>query len=379
MSKLRIIQTPVRFYPYIGGVENHAYYLSKELVKRGNNIKVLCANEPNSNQKEVNGIHVERLSYKFKITNTNIALALPFKLLTAKYDIIHTHMPTPWTSDWSVLIAKLMRRKSIITIHNDMDKPGFLSKLITKIYINTFYRITLSFVDKIIIVNPDWMQSFIATKHLLKKHSNKIVVIPNGIDLALFDKSITEKRDQNMILFVSILDKYHEFKGLDYLLEAIVSIKKVNPKIKLLIVGEGELKKDYKTKTKQLGIETNVTFIGEVKQKDLYKYYKQAGLFVLPSIEIEGFGIVLLEAMAGKLPVVTTNIAGVWKDIQKFNTGLVVKPRDAQALANAIIKLLTNKNLSAQMGNNGNKLIKEKYDWKLIASQVENIYKEVLQ
>ena len=379
MNNFKVIQTPVRFYPYIGGVENHTYYLSKELVKQGNKIKVLCANEPNSHQNVVDGIQVERLSYIGKITNTNIAFALPFKLLRADYDLVHTHMPTPWTSDWSILIAKILGKKSIISIHNDMDKPGFLNKLITKIYLNTFFRFSLALVDKIILVNPDWKQSFIATKHLLLPYQNKISVIPNGIDLSLFDKTIKTKRDPNQILFVSILDKHHGFKGLDYLLQALAIIKKSIPNINLIIVGEGELKSYYQKKAKQLGIEKNVTFVGEIKQQNLYNYYKKASVFVLPSIEIEGFGIVLLEAMASKLPVVTTNIAGVWKDIKKFNTGVIVKSRDVNALVKSITTLLSNKKLLAQMGKNGNILIKEKYNWKLIAKQVENIYKEVLQ
>jgi glycosyltransferase involved in cell wall biosynthesis len=118
---LKIVQTPVRFYPEIGGVENHVYYLAKELVKKGISVEVICAGDTQL-KPEKEGIKITRLTSPFKITNTNITLSLPFTLLKSDFDIIHTHMPTPWTADWSVLIAKLKKKKSIITIHNDIQK-----------------------------------------------------------------------------------------------------------------------------------------------------------------------------------------------------------------------------------------------------------------
>lgn len=377
-NSLTILQTPVRFNPYIGGVENHVYYLSKELVKLGYNVKVICADEPESSKKIVDGISVERLKYIFKITNTNICLSLPFQIIKSHFDIIHTHMPTPWTADWSVLLTKIMRKKSVLTIHNDMDKSSLISKIVTKVYLNTVFKITLSLVDKIIIVNPNWKKSFISTGLILAKYENKISIIPNGVDLSLFNKS-KENRKKNTILFVSILDKHHSFKGLDYLLEALVSVSKSFPDVNLLIVGEGEMKKNYELKAKQLKIDKHITFVGEINQNELSDYYNKASLFVLPSTEIEGFGIVLLEAMACSLPVITTNIAGVWKDIKDYNAGIIVKPRDSIELSNAIISILKNSKKADLVGRNGNKLIKEKYDWKIIANQIKSLYKEIHQ
>lgn len=378
MKNLTILQTPIRFYPYIGGVENHVYYLSRELIKR-NKVTVLCANEPKSNKKVIDGIKVSRLNYQFKITNTNIALTLPYKIITSNYDIIHTHMPTPWTADWSVFLAKATNKKSIITIHNDMNKSSFLSKIITKFYLFTIFQLTLLLVDKIIIVNPDWQKTFTSTKNILLKHKNKISILPNGIDINMFNnKTKINKKNTQTILFVSILDKHHKFKGIDYLLEAIIKVKKVIPNIKLKIIGEGELNKYYQKMSINLKIDENVEFLGKVKQKDLAKHYNQSSIFALPSTEIEGFGIVLLEAMACKLPVIATEIAGVSNDIKINNTGLIINKKDSQALADAIIKLLKDRELSTLMGKNGRKLIENKYDWKIIANQLEKIYEEVL-
>jgi glycosyltransferase involved in cell wall biosynthesis len=374
MKKISILQTPPRFYPYIGGTENHVYHLSKELIKDGYAVKVICANEPKSTNKKIEGISIERLAYPFKVTNTTITPYLPISILKSKFDILHTHMPTPWSSDVSILFAKIMKKKSIITIHNDMDKSSFISKLVTKIYLYTFYKLSLALVDKIIIINPNWETSFTATRNILKNYKQKISVIPNGIDLSLFKKTRKDTRNKNKLLFVSLLDKYHSFKGIDYLLEAVKIAKNSISDIDLDIIGEGELKEYYQKKSKKLHIQNNVHFIGEVKHTDLVSHYNNASLFILPSTEIEGFGIVLLEAMACALPVIATDIVGTSKDIKKYNAGIIVKPKDAQLLANAILELLKNQKKAKLMGANGRKLVETNYDWGEIAKRIEKLY-----
>lgn len=262
MKGLKILQTPVRFYPFIGGVEYAVYYLSCELVKLGYKVKLICANEPKSSLKDIKGIKVERLNYIGKITNTNITLNLPYRLLKEDYDIIHTHMPTPWSSDISVFISKLKNKKTIITIHNDIDKHGFLPKLLSDIYLNTFFKILLYLVDKMIIVNPEWEKTFVNTGNILKRYKNKITVIPNGIDLELFNSN-GNKKLEDILLFVSILDKHHKFKGFDYLLDALKIVVKKYSKIKLLVIGEGELKNYYSKKASYMDLGEMLFFLAK--------------------------------------------------------------------------------------------------------------------
>lgn len=373
---IQVIQTPVRFYPEIGGVENHVYYLAKELVKKKTSVEVICAGDT-SLPTEREGINITRLKSGFKITNTNITLSLPLTLLRSKFQIVHTHMPTPWTADWSVLIAKLRNKKSIITIHNDLQKSGFLAKLITDFYLNTIFRMTLTLVDKIIIVNPDWKNAFTYTVKLFKHVENKIIVIPNGVDTQLFKPG--SKKDSKTILFVSVLDKHHKFKGFDYLLKALTEIKQSIPDIKLQVIGEGELKQTYQKMVKEMGLNRSVTFLGAKSQGVLPKYFSEATVFVLPSIHTEGYGIVLLEALACGTPVVTTSIAGVSKDIKEFRAGQIVAPADSEALAKAITKIMRSKTLQREQGKNGRKLVERYYSWNIVSDKVNSLYKEVLR
>jgi len=373
-KKIKVIHTPVRFFPYMGGIEHSTYYLCKNLLKKNCDVSVICANEDKSGIKEIEGIKVLRLPYIGKVANTNITPLLPFYLLKTNFDVVHTYMPTPWSADWSVFIAKIKGKKSVISIKNDLKKYDIISNLIAKIYINTVFRFTLSLTNRILVVNSDWKNVFFNTRHILKNYEDKIEIVPNGIDLELF--SPKGKKRKNTILFVSILKNTHRFKGLDYLIKSIPEIQSKIKDIELIVVGDGELKYEYIRLAKTLKIDSHVKFVGGKKQKELVDYYNNANLLILPSIDIEGFGNVLVEALACKTPVVTTNIVGIVQDIVDFKCGLIVRTKDSTQLAQAIIKLLSNPVLRKKMGENGRKLIEEKYGWDKIAKKVKKIYEE---
>lgn len=371
---MKIVQTPARFYPSIGGVENYVYYLSKELVKKGYKVTVICANEPSTRREEIiDGIIVKRLPYVGKIANTNITHTLPFKLFREDFDIIHTHLPTPWSADWSVILAKFKKKPIIITYHNDIVSTGFAS-YIAKLYNLTSLNIILKMSEKIIITQPKYFDR----SPYLKKYREKIKVVPVGVDINKF-KPLNVDEEEHTLFFLSVLDKFHEYKGLKYLLKALRIVKNEIKDIKLIIGGEGELKTYYQELANHLGVGGNVNFVGFIPDDKLVEYYNRCSIFVLPSYssDQEGFGIVLLEALACGKPVVTTEIVGISEDVQKSNAGIIVKPHDIESLADAIIRIIQDDNLRKKMGKNGRK-IAEKYSWKNIADRMEKIYIELL-
>ena len=286
-------------------------------------------------------------------------------------------MPTPWTSDITVLVAKLKGKRSILTVHNDMDKPDLFGKIITWIYLHTFFQVTLYFVDKIIIVNPHWKTAFKKTRNIFERFSSKITTLPNGVDTEMFQPS-TNKSKHPTILFVSILDEHHRFKGFNYLIHAIPKIKEKIPNVKLIVVGEGALVDEYREESKKMGVEDVIEFHGKKTQEELIQYYQRSNVFVLPSIEIEGFGIVLLEAMASGIPVVTTDVAGVAPEISQHKTGMVVAKANSKELADVIIAILENVDDQRRMGARGRKLIEERYGWGMIAKKISKIFNELL-
>lgn len=371
---LKIIQTPVRFYPFIGGVENYVYYISRELVKLGNEVEVICADEPPSPKEDVlDGIKVKRLAYIGKIANTNITPGFPLLLVGEECDIIHTHIPTPWSADWSVIYSKIRKRPLVVTYHNDLIGAG-ASDLIARIYNNTALNILLKQASRIVITQPSYAES---SSHL-ENYADKLEVIPNGVDLDKFQPK--NVKDENTIFFLSLLDEFHQYKGLYYLLKALIIVKNEIPDVKLIIGGKGVLSDYYQNMASTMGLDENIEFEGFIPEDEIADYYSKANVFVLPSISArqEGFGIVALEAMACQTAVITTEIVGVAADLEENGAGIVVPSKDPEKLAAAVIKILGNEKLQNKMGQNGRKLVEEKYTWKMVASRMEKLYNTVL-
>jgi glycosyltransferase involved in cell wall biosynthesis len=372
---MKIVQTPVRFYPFIGGVENYVYYLSKELVKLGHDITVICANEPVSKKQElIDQVTVKRLSYFGKIANTNITPQLPLALSKEDFDIIHTHVPTPWSADWSNIISKFKKKPLVVTYHNDIIGDG-IANYIAGFYNSTALKSLLTKADKIIITQPNYLHS----SPYLRNYSDKIEVIPNGVDVDKF-KPFNVKKQENSIFFLSLLDEFHKYKGLDYLLNALKIVKLEIKDVKLIVGGKGKLLNYYRNMVNDMDLENNVEFHGFIPDEKIVEYYNKCRVFVLPSISSkqEGFGIVALEALACETPVISTEIVGVAADVKESNSGFTVPPRDVDSLADAILKILANKDSSRKMGINGRKLVEEKYTWAGIAKMAEKLYKELV-
>lgn len=373
-----VLQTPVRYYPNIGGVENHVMYLAEAMLEKGIHTHVVCANEPPSKPSEViHGIKISRLPYIFKITNTNISVSLVWRLLTETYDLVHTHMPTPWTSDWSILMAKLRRKKTVLTIHNDMDKPDPVGKLLTMIYLNTIFRITIFLVDRIIIVNPNWKKAFTVTHHILSSHKNKITCIPNGVDTELFKPHLFKKSVKKRIVFISVLDKHHRFKGFPVLYEAFRQMINNQTDIELLVIGDGELKHEYVRLSRLAGTENFIKFVGSKSPHEIAKILPTCDVLCLPSTEIEGFGMVTLEAMACGLPVVISSKVALIKDVVKYKCGFVVDPNNPLELTKYLNKILSSRPMQKIMGNNSRNLATSKYTWSAIAERTVRVYRSI--
>jgi glycosyltransferase involved in cell wall biosynthesis len=373
-NHIKILQTPVRFYPFIGGVENYVYYLSRELVKMGHRVQVICANEPPSPKRAIiEGIKVTRLNYLVKIANTNITPALPYEILNEDFDIMHTHLPTPWSADWSLILSILKKRPLVVTYYNDIRGSGRTDYL-ARLYNATSLHFLLKNSHKVITLQKDYSRF----SPYLAPYQNKIAVVPCGVDTEKFKPAISTE-NQNTLFFLSVLDEFHQYKGLDYLLLSLKTVKKEIPLVKLIVGGKGNLLSHYKAMADSLGLRDNVEFKGFIPDEQLSWYYNQCHAFVLPSISSaqEGFGIVALEALACAKPVITTKIVGVARDLEKTRSGLVIPAKDPEALADAIITILTGDS-SREMGINGRKLVEAKYTWQKVAQMTENIYRELL-
>jgi len=213
---------------------------------------------------------------------------------------------------------------------------------------------------------------------------NKIRIIPNGVDTEKFKPAldIVEVRQRigftqgkQYVLFVGRLVPR---KGLNYLIEAAEHVLEENKKTVFVFVGEGPLKNYLASAVKKDRLLSNFVFLGVVSDSLLQDLYSCVDLFVLPSIQ-EGQGMALLEAQAAALPVVAFNVSGVREAVRDKETGLLVKEVDSNALAEATLRLLSDKSLSRKMGQHGREFVQENFTWDGCAEKMLQTYDEAKQ
>jgi glycogen(starch) synthase len=220
------------------------------------------------------------------------------------------------------------------------------------------------------------------TKQLYNIDEAKVRIVPNGVDPEKFkpiENQEAVKRqfglgDKPCVLFVGSLIPR---KGLPFLIEAAKKIVKEQSETKFLIVGEGPLRKKLANSLEAANLSGNFTFLGNVKEDRLPAVYNCADVFALPSIQ-EGQGIVLLEAQASAKPVVAFDVGGVNEAVRNGETGLLVKRGSTDMLADAIMKLLSDKALREKMGANGRRFVTENFTWDICAQKMLQVYREAL-
>ncbi|MDD3552330.1 MAG: glycosyltransferase family 4 protein, partial [Methanothrix soehngenii] len=286
-------------------------------------------------------------------------------------DILHTHLPTPWSADWSGLISRLKKRPLVLTYHNDIVGEGWAGQ-IAWIYNKTALKLLLKSAGGIIVTRNRYVSPY------LKDYASKVFFVPLGIDVDAFrPKEAPPKGD---IFFLSVLDEFHRYKGLEVLFAALKIMKQELPDVRLVVGGRGCMFDHYRRMADSLGIGDNVSFAGFVPSKKLIEYYNGCKLFALPSTDPrrEGFGIVPLEAMACERPVVVTEIMGMAGDINECGAGMVARCNDKEALASSMLAILKDDDLARRMGAEGRKLAIGKYSWRRAAEQIERVYRELL-
>ncbi len=206
-------------------------------------------------------------------------------------------------------------------------------------------------------------------------------VVPNGVDIPHFShpyppherselrRRFTSEHDVPIVLTVSRLVKKN---GVDALLEAHAELLCTH-KALLLIVGAGEDETKLKERTRELAIGPHVRFIGFIPPADLPPYYQIADVFVRPSRQ-EGFGNVFVEAMAAGVPVVAPLRGGIKDFLTEGITGLVCDPDKPHTIARAIRQILDDKSLAQRLARNGRALVRERYDWEIVARGMESIF-----
>lgn len=286
------------------------------------------------------------------------------KKLVKEHDVIHHHYPFP-TMEFTLLryLKKMSNKKLIITWHANIKNSRW--SWIERVY-NPMIEKVLDRADAIVVTSP---QLFEASK-ILQKYADKVHTIPLSFD-PKYATTISKKYPEDHSFQLLFVGKLRKYKGVEYLLNAIVDLD-----VKFNIVGNGEELESLKSVVELLQIGSKVTFISNANDEQLAAFYKEADLFVLPSInEAEAFGVVQLEAMANGLPVINTNLeSGVpFVSLHDFS-GITVQPKDAKDLKEAIEKIIQNKELYELYSSNALERV-ELFSRQKMAEAYNEIYK----
>ncbi len=371
---MKILFVSPEFYPFIGGAENLVLSFCKGLKKAGNEIVVFTSTKK---AESFEGIKVYSFPALFKYSNTPINFwgSLLNKVIEKeKPEIIFGSLATPLMVDSA---ARTAYKKSIpffLLYHNDYVKQGF-TKILLDFYQSLILKKTFALTTKIIATSDYYSKK----SSVLKPFLNKTVSVSPFLDLSEFNpKNLKPKDNSKMILFIGALNKGQNYKGLDYLIKSVSILKEKFPLIQLTVIGTGNNLSYFKNLSKELNLKKNIFFAGTVSQEKLLSFYSECSALVLPSVNnSEGFGLVLLEAMAFSKPVIGSKAGGIPAVIQHNFNGLLVEPKNEKKLAEAIQFIFENKNKAKEFGLNGLKKVKELSPEKSIYS-LKKLFEEAL-
>lgn len=348
-----------------GGVKNHILGLAKEFKKRGHEVKIIVPRRSFWERYDKDTILLGT-SIPINIVGTQGDIVFNFNpfaikkvLEREKFDVLHFHnfiIPS------ATQILEKSKSLNIITSHANIEDNHIIKNMLMGISGKINKK-----VSGVIGVAPFNLNPF-------NNFNGYKAVIPNGIDLNEFNPSIKRinkfNNDKINILFLGRLE---ERKGLIYLLKAYRILKEKYDDIRLIIVGDGPLKKDCQKYASDI---KDVYWEGVQTGSIIPQYFSTCDIYCSPAIFGESFGIVLLEAMACGKPVVGFSNSG-YKELFRGTKGeeFLAEPKNEKELALKLEKLIVNKNLREEMGKWGIEK-SQNYSWNKVADQVLQFYKK---
>lgn len=350
-----------------GGIERYLSILCEALAPEVRSTLLVSAPGPYHEEKEMTWGKIIKVPRFGEWKSTALNPTLFFKFKNNPCDIVHLHWPFPVGA-----LACLMEKTSqklIVSYHMETQRFPILQKIFSP-----FLKQILAQTNAIIVNSPPILKN----SQTLHPFLPKCHIIPYGIQIKNFSENsdiltasrqIKETYKQPLILYAGRVVWY---KGIHILIQAMKGINAT-----LLIVGDGPLRKQLEKIVIQEEVKERVIFIGKVSS--LLPYYYASEFLVLPSISrSESFGIVQLEAMACKKPVISTELGTGTSWVNHHNvTGLVIKPGDPGELRQSINFLLANPSLKIKLGENGRKRVEKQFAAETMALKTLEIYKQI--
>jgi glycogen synthase len=372
----------------IGGLARVVAQLSWKMVKQGWEVHVVTADHPGAPEHEIDqGVHVHRVKTQTDWTPDFLTWVhmLNFGLIQyalelhrkEPFDLIHAH-------DWMVCDAAWALKKGlgipmVATMHaTEAGRMHGVHTDLQRFISQKEWRLT--FESWRVICNSLHMQKELSGLFGLPR--DKMSVIPNGIDPEIFNfefdpwqlRNQFAAPNEKIVLYVGrmVLEK-----GVQCLLHSIPYINYQAPGTKFLLVGTGYYLDELKGMADRLGIGWNTRFLGYVSDYDLLRYYKIADVVCIPSF-YEPFGIVALEGMAARVPVVTSDTGGLPDFVENMANGITTYTDNVESLSWGLLQVLRNPELAERLREEAYKRVCTIYNWNVIAERTLSVYEQVI-
>ncbi|MFN8377218.1 MAG: glycosyltransferase family 4 protein [Anaerolineae bacterium] len=381
MKPWRVALVTATFPPYSGGTGRVCYENAKGLAQLGHHVDVFTAAGSVTASQPLEGVTVHWLPAWGRIGNAPLT---PELLRLGHYDIVHLHYPYVFGQEMIWAQSFQDDTRLVITYHQDLILNGLMGTAV-RFHHAVLGDLILRRATRLIVTSLDYASAS-RVAPILNDCPSRVAEVANGVNAQRFrpdldGTSIRERygwdSEDKVVIFVGGLDTPHYFKGVDHLIRAVAFIP--DDRVKLLIVGDGDLRPKYEALAHSLGMNQRAHFAGHVTDDELPLHYAASDVAVLPSTtKGEAFGIVLLEAMACGKPVIASSLPGVRSVVDHDVNGLLAPPGDAGRLSEALMRLLSSAELRAQMGARGRFKVEQRYDWPAIISRLEDVYGEAL-
>lgn len=288
-----------------------------------------------------------------------------------KFDVVHTH--DLWTNLMGVVAARMAGVPAIVSSRRDLAHFDWYQGSRR----NWLRRIQN--LSGVVLANATPIRDALISEDGFAPE--KLRVIHNGVDTVKFQRGRRDREQLfpgtlNQKLVVLVGNMHTDVKGHPWLIDAAPAVLKESPQTRFVFAGDGDSRPTFEAQAAKLGVGANFIFLG--RRNDIPDVLASCDIAMLPS-RAEGLPNAVLEYMAAGLPTIASRVGGNAELVEDGVTGLLVPPEDSAAIADALLRLLRDPELSRTMAENGRRLAVENYSFERLIREVDALYTELLR
>lgn len=308
--------------------------------------------------------------------------------------VIHYKLPVHEKSIFSIIkmtkkLSEIIKKEGIDIVHARSRVPAWIAFFACRNTAVTFITTCHGYYSKHLLSKVmGWPKLVIVPSNVIGRHMiddfsvpyQRIRLIPRSVDLEKFHFQPYGQKSKTEFI-IGIIGRITPLKGHEYFLRAVSKVIRSMPYLKVWIVGDApENKQVYReeleTLARRLGLSHCVKFLG--KRADIPQILSKLNLVVLSTVTEEAFGRVIIEAQAAGIPVVATRVGGVVDIIEDGKTGILIPPKDPDALAGAIVKVLKDRSAMQKITINARRNVEERFNLEKMCQETIKVYQEAL-